>query len=257
MSIVKIATWNIQSGGGNRINDICNYIEKIDVDFITITEFRNKNFNILENNLRNLGFNNFICSKSEDNTNGLLIASKEPYIKTDNHIEFDNERWLEVQNPKTNLKILSLHIPGAPDHKFNNGIGISGLKRKEIFWNNIIHYAEKNLQNDLIILGDFNSGLKEDAQGTPFKLSKYIKELNSLGFIDSWRKLNPDLKEYTYYSKQKVNGITQDYNGFRIDYIYTSPSLSNNLIASEICHIPRNKRISDHSILTTQIKLPE
>lgn len=67
--------------------------------------------------------------------NGLLVASKWQLHATDHATpEIDRERWLTVRLDELDLSALVLHIPGAPDNKFDGGYGISGAKRKELLW---------------------------------------------------------------------------------------------------------------------------
>jgi exodeoxyribonuclease-3 len=46
-------------------------------------------------------------------------------------------------------------------------------------------------------VGDFNTGLPIEAEGTPFVYSEKMAELQDIGWIDVWRLRNPEGKEYS------------------------------------------------------------
>lgn len=254
---MRLLTWNIQSGGGKRIPAICDTLLKQDADFIALTEFRMKSEMAIRNFL-SPSYKYIATSHLEGNENGILIASRRPFDVIEIDLEMDSDRWVSVEIKELNIKILAVHIPGAPDNKFaKDGIGISGLKRKELFWNAIIDFAENNANTSTVILGDFNTGLRIDAEGAMFKHSHFMEELLATEYIDTWRHLNPSVKDYTYYSKQKdkATGITRDHNGFRLDYVFISPSLRKSLKAASIDHVSRQQGYSDHAMLYADIRL--
>jgi exodeoxyribonuclease-3 len=254
---MKLVTWNIQSGGGKRIVDICNSITEFDCDFIALTEFRNTNEHLISACLEEKGLIFQQSAFPDKNENGVYIASRYAFEIIDAGDFIDTQRWISIYLPDLDCNILSVHVPGATDSKFDaNGYGISGDKRKEIFWQKIIDYAVQN-KNKTIMLGDFNTGLLQDAQGTPFKLSKYMQQLLDLGFIDTWRYLNAEISDYTWYWKRrnKENGTSSDYNGFRLDYVYASPDLKSSIKNVNHIHHVRENKISDHSAIVCELDL--
>jgi exonuclease III len=153
---------------------------------------------------------------------------------------------------------LCVHIPGATDNKFgSDGCGLSGKKRKELFWDQVICYAQLHRNERVVILGDLNTGLQEDAQGTPFELSDYIRVLRLEKYVDTWRFLNPGKREFTWYSKRrnKELSISEDHNGFRLDYIFVSQALRESIVSCEHVHTVRSDSVSDHSIVLADLAL--
>lgn len=63
------------------------------------------------------------------------------------------------------------------------------------------------MDHNVVIIGDFNTGLAEDTECVPFEFSQYMNQLNELGWIDSWRFINPNKKEYTWYHAHSKNCI--------------------------------------------------
>jgi exodeoxyribonuclease-3 len=196
-------TWNIQSGGGNRINNISKTLLDYNADVIVLTEFRSSKEAMLNKELQ-IAYPYIANSNPEKTENGLMIASKYPFKVKNPGIDIDKGRWLNIYFDQLDLFVLAVHIPGAPDHKFDkNGAGISGEKRKEIFWNFVFDYAEHQKNIRTLIIGDLNTGLREDAEGAMFKHPHFIKNLKDIGYIDSWRNVNQGKRDYRNLCKSQ------------------------------------------------------
>ncbi len=255
---MKFLTWNIQSGGGKRVPFIVKEIARLDTDFVALTEVTGTNLAELRQSLDAQGFRYIETTCAEGRANSVLVASKVPFKHEDDPIDHDQERWLSVSFDDIGLRVLTVHIPGATDNKFNiDGFGMSGKRRKELFWDEVIRYATRYKDDDVVLLGDFNTGLKEDAEGTPFELSDYMRVLRLEKYVDTWRILHPKAKEYTWYTKRKNKdtGTSEDYNGFRLDYIFVSPSLRTKLVNAEHVHTARIDKLSDHAIVVADLAI--
>lgn len=171
--------------------------------------------------------------------------------------DIDRERWLLVRLAVFELDVLVVHIPGAQDHKFADQHAISGTKRKQLLWERTIKYAVEHQECRAIIIGDFNTGFRIDAEGEMFAMSHYMAKLIDTGFIDSWRHLHQDIRDYTWYSKRKdkTTGTSHDLNGFRLDYIFISPALQHTINAVRILHDPRRAGASDHASVVADIDM--
>jgi Exonuclease III len=231
-------TWNIHHGGAKgKLEFIIENISNHNPDIIVLTEFRTNNESYISSHLMNSGYPYRITSNPPEKTNGIFIASK-THIKeiskdyTQPEVSF---RWLDVYLEQYDIRILGIHIPGYGD-KWG----------KEQFWQNVIDFALLKKNEKIIMIGDYNTGLKADAEGTPFKCSEYMVKLNVTGWIDSWRYLNPIKKDYTWYSNAN--------NGFRLDYAYITQSLKDRLKAAYHSHEERINKVSDHSSLILEIE---
>lgn len=255
---MRFLTWNIQSGGGRRVASIVGELSQLAPDFIALTEVTYSKLDVLRQALARQGFDHIETTCSEGQTNSVLVASKVHFRATEEPIAHDPERWLSVEIDGLDLKILCVHIPGSTDNKFNgDGFGLSGKKRKELFWDQVIQYAQRHKDERAIILGDFNTGLPEDAEGTPFELSDRIRVLRLEKWTDAWRSLNPKAREYTWYSKRKNKelGTSEDLNGFRLDYVFVSNALRDSTISAEHVHRVRQEGVSDHAILVADLSV--
>lgn len=230
---MRLATWNIRHGGtANRINGIVKAIQALDPDVIVITEFRNKPDVPLEAILREFGWNWVLTTNPPSGINGILIASRFEMLDAgfDQLAPHPQERWLEVRFPKHGFSISGIHIPGAGD-KWD----------KRAYWRDLIAIGKERVTEKHILVGDFNTGRKIDAEGTPFKYAEFMDELEVQGWVDAFRTQYPDAREFTWYSSAG--------NGFRLDYAYLSPGLAPFLASVRHSQGERESKLSDHSPL--------
>jgi exonuclease III len=96
------------------------------------------------------------------------------------------------------------------------------------------------------MIGDFNTGLKEDAQGTPFLCGEYMETLLRSGWTDAWRSLNPSLQEYSWFSTAG--------NGFRLDHVFATQTAMHSITSVQFNHLARESGASDHSALLTTVR---
>jgi len=258
---MRVLNWNIQQGGGARIQEICRHIADIAPDLLILSEFQTRNEPALRAALEAMGLSFVATSHPAPSRNGLLVASKWPLVNPPfpSAPEFDQERWLALRITELDLDVLAVHIPGAPDNKFEDGYGISGAKRKELMWERILAYAAEHRDQRAMVAGDFNTGLRIDAEGTMFKKSHYMQSLIDSGFIDTWRHQHPQVRGYTWYTKRKdkQTGQSADLNGFRLDYLFVSPPLRHAISETAILHAPRKVAASDHASVVLEIDVDQ
>lgn len=258
---IRVLTWNIQSGGGTRVPQIMSEVDDLAPDLLVFTEVTHKNLAALKAALESRGLNHIATRCPQGRVNSVLVASAIPFQVTSDDIPADQERWVSVRFDSLDLTVLCIHIPGSDDHKFDaEGRGTSGERRKEAFWNEVIRYAKSKRDDRCIILGDFNTGLREldmTPGATPFYLPENMAVLKMIGFTDTWRHLNPKSREYTWYSQQRG----EDYNGFRLDYIFVSSPLVDSIENAEHVDYVRGKvsdgKLSDHAMLFADLNLAQ
>jgi exonuclease III len=223
---MRILNFNIRFGGEKRTQKILDYLFNNDFDLIMLTEFiKNDNGREIIGKLVDKGYKTQPSNK--ESGMGSFIASKEAFVTK--NVE---DKWTEVYIPKMDLYILGVYVP---DH--------SGAE-KNLFWKKILDYAEKNIDKNVLITGDFNSCDKEDSSIRTEYNSKDLIKLGELGYIDLW-KYNPteESVEYTWFH---YSGI-----GFRLDYAFVSPKLVLSLEDVSVYSDSqiRKAKISDHSPL--------
>ena len=100
-------------------------------------------------------------------------------------------------------------------------------KKKPIIWGGDLNVAVSEIDiHDPKTLERCPGFTKEERQSTPL-ITK-----SSPPFIDSYRLLNPDKKQYTYYGY--INDMRSQKKGWRIDYFVCSDSLKEKITNSYI-----------------------
>lgn len=222
---MRILNFNIKLGGQTRTPEIINYLISNDFYLIVLTEFimNDKGKEIR----RILTDNGYKTQASNEDGYGSFIACKNEFVTV--KVE---DRWTEVHIPEIDLYVLAVYVPDQPG------------KPKNVFWNKILEYAEINIENNVMITGDFNSCTKDDSSNGTEYYAKDLMKLEELKYIDLWK----------CYSKEDSDRYTWFYHsgdGFRLDYTFISPKLDVKLEEIVIYHdsVVRKSKVSDHSPL--------
>ena len=230
-----ISTWNLRHGGGSRIKDIIEVLkDNIQTDILVLTEFRNNsNKEILLSSLEKMGYAFFYMPKSEPKINTVFIATKKNY-NVEYFEELKEHKQRVVKIKASNFSIYGCYFPQQK------------LKKEvfEFLLNQIQIYPNENI----IITGDLNTGKHYlDEKGASFYCSEYFDKLEQKGMIDAWRLSYADNKEYSWYSNAG--------NGFRLDHFFISKSIKEKVTKCFYKHNYRERKISDHSFMSLEIKI--
>jgi exodeoxyribonuclease-3 len=236
---MRFLTWNILHGGGPaRLPEIILSLLSHKPDVVALTEFRITRGSQVRAVLADHGLTHQLVSHREDGGgNGILIASRQPLTPT-THAgpNGSNGRWLEAS--MAGLHIVAVHVPDD-----------TNLAAKAAHWQRLLSLARLRLVENCIFLGDFNTGRKHQdgpvsgrmgaAQTTGCEA--LLGSLLSLGFVDAWRRLHPNGREFSWVSPAG--------EGRRIDSAYLSPPLASVLQAASYSHFERESGLSDHAPL--------
>lgn len=232
---MRITTWNIRGGGGKRLSAITDRLRAESPDFCLLTEYRTKPGELLRTQLAD---HHLAESAPPLNQNGLLAYSKNPLsplASSRRTRPISSHRWLSVQMVTADIQALGVHIPNQSE-RWN----------KDDFWKHVCAFAKRNRHQRAIILGDFNTGLDADTENELFAHSPQFQNLLDMGWIDCFRAVHGDRREYTWFSP---NGN----NGYRLDHCFLSACLAPRLTGATFDHEVRASRLSDHSMLTIEL----
>lgn len=233
---MKLLTWNILKGGSRRRNSkIIGSLISHDPDVLVLTEFwEGPKGDYVKEHLRDAGWEHQYSSNPLPKENGLLIASKSsvsPQLSP--LMPAERQRWVEVD--VEGLHILAVHIPMGPP--------------KLPFWATILERAEQLVTRPALIIGDLNTGLAHDAEGTPFLCTDSFERLLETGWHDAWRLKHGSHQEYSWYGTAKTP------KGFRLDHALVSDPIQSHVNACFYSHQERVARYSDHSPLVVELGL--
>lgn len=122
------------------------------------------------------------------------------------------------------------------------------------FWAAMVGHARSRCNQPYILIGDFNSGESGvDTEGYRFSAGDRFLALRKLGWVDAWRTVHGDRREYTWYSIGRGNVRL---NGFRLDHALVSPALAGHVSSCHYSHAEREACLSDHSLMLLEYGSP-
>lgn len=237
MDTLKILTWNIRQGGKKAIRQIVESLFSYHADLIILTEYKNNEAGVyLISELRRAGWLYIQTSEPPNKENGILIASTYQLKKCASPFseQYGSHRWNEVCIPSLQLFLLGVHVPNV-----NETYG------KLFFWKQIMQYAYQRRNDRAMMIGDFNTARRDEKKNALLQYSDFIMKLTENGWVDAWKQIHKGKLDHTWFSHKN--------NGFRLDYLFLSPKLSNRLAACELSHCEREANFSDHAVLIAEL----
>src|ERR1041385_1594809 len=188
---LRFITQNIRHGGGRRIPGLLEYLVGLSPDVLVITEFHeNAGGAILRHGLFKHSLVHQASSEPPPGSNGVLIASRLPFetIQQLSGDQTDRHRWLEGSFPGFGL-IASYFPLDAPKLKY---------------WSWYFGEVRSRDERPFVLAGDFNTGKNHvDEDGATFFGSEYMERMEGAGWTDSWRRMNPEVRDHTWGSPKK------------------------------------------------------
>lgn len=262
---MKVVSWNINSLR-LRIPLFRKLIKEQNPDVICLqeTKVQDEDFPLLE--VKSCGFD-FVEFAGEKSYNGVAIISKLPLqnIKKYHIADFTHKRHIGAVL-ENGIILHNFYVPAGgdiPDRKLNDKFD---FKLKFIDW--MSDYFAKNYKakDKIIMLGDMNiAPLEHDVWShkqlldvvshTPIEVEKMNNLKNSLNWIDAHRYFVPaNEKLYSWWSYRGLEPFKSN-RGRRLDHIWITPNLENNLQKAEIFKDFRlANQPSDHVPISIDLK---
>lgn len=263
---MKVATLNINSINA-RLNNLSDWLHRFQPDIMLLQEIKCEfnNFPFFE--LQMNGYEAKILGQKS--YNGVAVLSRHPLkVRQENLPNFtdENSRYLECEITVGTQKyiIASLYLPNG-NPPYNAPADNSKFTYKLQWMDAFIKHAENLLtaNNNVILCGDFNVIMTEKDVYNPQEfignalyrpeVQNRLRYLTRSGWCDTYRTLYPKEHGYTFWDY--TGGAFINDLGMRIDYILTSPALTDRLID---CRIDREfrktEKSSDHTVLIAEFK---
>ncbi|HJL41169.1 MAG TPA: exodeoxyribonuclease III [Myxococcales bacterium LLY-WYZ-16_1] len=173
--------------------------------------------------------------------------------------EFDAEgRWLRFDLPE--VTVCSLYMPSG-------SAGPKRQARKVRFMDLLLdhlralHEETRSRGREAVVCGDWNiahrpidlenwRGNQKNSGFLPEERAWLDRVFDELGFVDVFRRIRPEPKEYTWWSNR---GRAWEKNvGWRIDYQLATPGLAESATSAWVY---RRRRFSDHAPVTVDYDL--
>ena len=255
-----ISSWNVNSVRA-RIENIKEYIKKFSPDIIMMQEIKTEDVNFPYDEFKNLKYESYVYGQKS--YNGVAIISKHKLENIKNDLINDKLKQsriisAEITYKKKIIQIINIYTPNG------NPVDTEKYTYKIDWLDNLIKQLKSlSKKNENIILGgDFNIIPSEKDVYNPksfeddalfrLEIRKKLREIINLGFHDSYRHINGNKQEYTFWNYMK--GAWQKNNGLRIDHFLISNSILNCLKNVQINKSPRGKsKPSDHTPIELEI----
>jgi len=231
---MRLLAWNIRQGGGSRLPRIADALARHQADILVLSEYRGGEAAVrLRAALETLGYPYATALAPPPSRSGVLIAAR---------CAFRDQGEVHGGLPEP------YRMVGAEFPAFGLvGIYMPNLLAKVPYWEKLIASLSKTGGQTLAI-GDFNTCRPYlDEAGAIDRTAHYMDKMAEIGFCDLWRRRNPELREYSWFSTRG--------NGFRIDHAFLSDTLAARTGTIGYSHAERLAGISDHSPLILELGL--
>ncbi len=263
MGHFSIATFNANSLRA-RLHIVIPWLEENAVDVLCIQETKVQDRDFPERSFKEIGYN--VIYKGQKSYNGVAIASRHEikdrltgFGGPDDSPE-DKARLIRCR--VRDIAIVNTYVPqgkALEDPHFQ--IKLGWFKRLRDLFN-----RDYSPDRPLVWCGDLNVAPEARDVYAPdqfmdhvcFHINsrKALEEVKAWGFVDVFRRLNPDPGQYTFYDYRIPNAVKR-HMGWRVDHIFATVTLAERAVKAYIDLAPRSaERPSDHTFLVAEFKRP-
>ena len=254
---MKIFSYNVNGIRAAVKKGFVDWLNENNPDIICLQEIKANKDQLDLKLFEKIGYKyNYCFSAQKKGYSGVAILSKQRPIKVNygtgiEHMDFEG-RNLRIDFEK--FSVMSLYLPSGTNIK---RLGYK-FKYMEEFHNYIME-LKKSYPN-LIICGDYNICHESIDIHDPIRNAKvsgflpeerlWITNFIKSGFVDSFRYLNPDPNQYSWWS-YRANSRSNN-KGWRIDYNMVSSTLKSKIKSSYILNQAFH---SDHCPIAVELKI--
>jgi exodeoxyribonuclease III len=225
---MRLLAWNIRQGGGSRLARIADALEHHQADILVLSEYRGSPSAMrLLAELDALGYRYTTTLVPPPGRTGVLIAARCAFCEHGTVGAGLDEPYRMVSVAFASFRLV--------------GVYMQNLLAKVPYWEALIATLGETGGHALAV-GDFDTCRPYlDEEAAIDRTAHYMDRIGEIGFCDLWRRRNPELREYSWFSTRG--------NGFRIDHAFLSDALAACTGTIRYSHEERLARISDHSPL--------
>lgn len=231
---MDIIAWNIQWGGGSRLDAIESELVGRDPDVIVLGEYVRGASEPLIERLSTHGWRHQVIPNPPERRGGVCIVSRLP-LEARSAPQGMGEvyRYAAVGIPSANLEVRGVYAP------------LQGDPHRE-FWEALLQSLAAESDRPVVLLGDLNACTPRiDTPASALFSAKYFRRLPASGYTDLWRaRNNLDADTCTW------QGRTHPY---RLDHAFGAASVVERVRSCSYDHSVRLAGHSDHSMLLLSI----
>ena len=224
---MRLLAWNIRQGGGSRLPRIAAALAHHEAEILVLSEYRGgQSAARLLAVLDALGYHYATTLMPPLGRTGVLIAAR---------CAFHEHGTLSIGLPEP-YRMVSV---GFASFRLV-GVYMPNLLAKVPYWEALIAALLGDCRGAALAIGDFNTCRPYlDEAGAIDRTAHYMDRIGEIGFCDLWRRRNPAVREYSWFSTRG--------NGFRIDHAFLSATLAARAGSIRYSHDERLAGLSDHS----------
>lgn len=230
---MKILSYNVNGIRAAINKGFANWLKAVAPDVLCLQETKAMVEQVDTTLFEQMGYQHFWHSAQKKGYSGVAIMTKAIplYVQEGTGIEYMDFEGRVIRADFENLSVISLYLP--------SGTNLDRLEHKFKFMNDFQNYIN-TLKKDyprLVISGDYNICHRaidihdpvrnKNVSGFLPEERQWIETFMNNGFVDSFRYLNPQPHQYSWWS-YRANARNNN-KGWRIDYNLVSENLKNNI----------------------------
>ena len=241
---MRLVSWNIQQGGGTRVDRICARLEGWKPDICVLVEYCNTESsqairNYLHQQLGLTYMQETLMPGDSHRVYGLLVASRWQLTTIESLLPGAiPQRWrlLRVGGETPSLTLGAAYVPNRGEDAGD----------KCDYLESLVTFTRDWPYGPGIIVGDFNTGRKAVDEEAPYFVDfeeRFMVGMEQSGWADAFRVFHPDDRRYSWW-----NNFQGKRTGFLLDHAFVNPALAPVLIDCNLVHDEQDWP-SDHSAL--------
>ena len=253
---MKILSYNVNGIRAALNKGFAEWLSSADPDVVCLQETKALEDQVNTDLFEQMGYQHFWHSAQKKGYSGVAILSKTNPLNVQKgtgieHMDFEGR---VIRADYENVSVISLYLP--------SGTNLDRLEHKFKFMDDFQGYIDalKKNHSRLVICGDYNICHRaidihdpvrnKNVSGFLPEERQWIDTFMNNGFVDSFRHLNPEPHQYSWWS-YRANARNNN-KGWRIDYNMVSENLKKNIKSAYL--LPDAKH-SDHCPVGVELEL--
>lgn len=233
----ELFTLNIGGPSLARASRLAHYLRAQDYDVIALTETRpTPGTTALADELRESGYKVLLPWPPSHGERGVALLSRSEMSVSCNTVDWGHRLVVETLILPLPVSVIAAYVP-------SRDASPQKIARKQSFLAKLVEVlSEPRFQEQTIVMGDFNVvGRDHTPRYSAFRAWEYgaLERIAELGFVDVFASLHPGIQAHSW--------IGRSGDGYRYDYVFTTPDLAGSALGCEYVHEVREEHLSDHA----------
>lgn len=254
---MKIVSYNVNGIRAALKKGLIEWLKATDADVVCFQETKAQPEQIDNSIFEDIGYHYcywFSAEKKGYSSVGIVSKTEPKHVEYGTGIDYMDREGRNLRADFDEVSVMSLYLP--------SGTNDARLSYKFTYMDDFKIYIESLIKSipNLVICGDYNICHEAIDIHDPVRLktvSGFLPEerewltsfLKESGFVDSFRTLNKDVVQYSWWSYRA--NARQNNKGWRLDYLLVSQAIENRILRSVI--LPEAKH-SDHCPVLLELK---